>query len=148
MDRLVQETPGSLHALTRHLISRSLRFTGFGIILCVLLAGCRIWGSDTIKVSIRFDDPISGHPLTNVSVIAGGDKFFWHRIPAGRVENVTLMPGAKDDRQLTLLYTLDGKTKSWEGPKIKAGAGYQIEINIDTAGVVTHRHCILPCNLD
>lgn len=100
-----------------------------------------------MKIKIAFTDQTPAHQLANISVIVGSDKYFWHTIAAGKVETVTLRPGATDNKQLTLLYTLDGQQKSWDGPKVDVGAGYKIEIKIDAHGFVRHRHCILPCSM-
>lgn len=124
------------------------RKIGLWLFVGLLSAGCGVWGNDSVKVKIIFTDTNPMRRLTNVSVIVGSDKYFWHHITTGTVETVTLMPDPKDDRQMTLLYTLDGKQKSWDSPKFNVGEGYRIEIKIDSDGAITHRYCILPCRLD
>ena len=124
------------------------RHIGLWLFVGSLSVGCGMWGNDTVKVRILFTDTNSTRRLTDVSVIVGSDRFFWHNIVAGIVETVTLRPGARDDRQMTLLYTLDGQQKSWDSPKFDVGRGYRIEIKIDAHGTVTYHHCILPCHLD
>lgn len=101
-----------------------------------------------MKARILFTDTNSTRRLTDVSVIVGSDKFYWHNIVAGKVKTASLRPGARDDRQMPLLYTLDGQQKSWDSLKFDVERGFRIEIKIDAYGTVTHRHCILPCHLD
>ena len=148
MDRLVLPRP--MHSLrsTGSWVRDLPRHIGFWLLVGSLGAGCGIWGNDTVKVRIIFTDTNPLRRLTNVSVIVGSDKFFWHTIAPGTVETVTLTPRARDDRQMTLLYTLNGLQKSWDGPKFDVGTGYRMEIKIDAQGKVAHRHCILPCRLD
>lgn len=118
------------------------------IFFILFIAGCALLSSDSIKVNIEFASTTTFQKITDVSVIVGSDKFFWQEITAGEVETVTLMPGPNDDRQLTLLYTLDGQQKSWNSPKFELGKGYRIWVKVDSLGKVTERHCLLPCSLD
>ena len=118
------------------------------LFVSTLSTGCSLWDNTAVKVKIAFTETNDLQQLANVSVIAGGEKFFWHYLDAGEVKTVTLAPGPRNDRQLTVLYRLDGEKKVWEGPKFSWGTGYRIEVNIDGRGNVTHRHCLLPCRLD
>lgn len=130
-------------------ISRHIRFCLlFTAAFTATLAGCTITKSETVKIKIAFHDQYHAHQLTNVSVIVGSDKYFFPTIIAGTTETVTLSPGVRDDKQLFLIYSLDGQQKSWDGPKITLNKGYRIEINISGLGVIQDRHCILPCSLD
>jgi hypothetical protein len=139
---------------TRFLQSTTSRASGIPVrialylLVSALSAGCCMWGNNPVKVKLAFTETDPLRRLTDVSVIVGSDKFFWHDLSAGEVETVTLMPGPQDDRQLTLLYTMDGEQKSWDGPKFNLGTGYRIEIKVDARGTITYRHCILPCSLD
>jgi hypothetical protein len=147
MDLAVRPQP--MHSLrsTASWIRDLPRYIGLWLFVSSLSAGCGIWGNNTVKVRILFTDANPTHRLTDVSVIVGSDKFFWHNIVAGIVETVTLRLGARDDRQMTLLYTLNGQQKSWDSPKFDVGRGYRIEIKIDAHGTVAYHHCLLPCRL-
>lgn len=124
------------------------RWLFFVLLFFLFIAGCDIWGTENVKVWISFTDANTAELLKDVSVIVGGDKFFWHGIPAGTVERVTLRPGELDNRQLTLIYTQNDLKKYWEGPEFEAGTNYRIEIKIDAKGIVSQRHCFQPCSLD
>lgn len=118
------------------------------VVFAATIAGCNVENNKTVNIKIAFNDQHHAHQLTNISVIAGSDKFFFHSIAAGTAETVTLSPGAQDDKQVSLLFSLDGQQKSWDGPKFDIDKGYRIEINIDALGVIQDRHCILPCSLE
>lgn len=126
-----------------------IRAGGHGALLFLILtlAGCRVLGNDVVKVTVIFAAPGGDRQVTDLSAIVGSDKSSWPSLNGGAQKSVNLLPGPEDDRQLTLLYTFDGDKRSWEGPKIAAGAGYRIEITIDASGHVSSRHCILPCSL-
>ncbi len=132
---------------TVSLVPNIPRLLSLWLLICTLIAGCGNWSNDTVKIRIVFTDNNPTHQLTNVSIVVGSDKYFWRTIAAGKVETVTLRPSATDDRQMTLLYTLEGQQKSWDGPKFDVGTGYRIEIKIDAHSFITHRHCILPCSI-
>ena len=122
-----------------------------GAIPCLFVsafsAGCSLWDNTAVKVKVTFTETNALRQLTDVTVFAGGDKFSWYDLTAGEVETITLQPGPRNDRQLILIYWLDGEKQVWEGPKFSWGTGYRIEVNIDGRGNVTHRHCLLPCSL-
>ena len=117
------------------------------LFVSVLSAGCSLWDNTAVKIKVTFAETNALQQLTDVTVFAGGDKFFWHYLDAGEVQTITLKPGHRNDRQLILIYWLDGEKKVWKGPKFNWGTGYRIEVNIDGRGNVTHRHCLLPCSL-
>jgi len=144
---ILPQPMGFLRSMTSRACNIVIRIT-LGLIVSSFSVGCGIWGDNTVKVKLVFTETNPARRLTDISVIVGSDKFFWRDLAAGKVETVTLMPGPRDDRQLTLLYTLDGEQKSWDSPKFDLGAGYRIEIKVNAHGTVTHRYCILPCNLD
>jgi hypothetical protein len=110
--------------------------------------GCHRWRSDVVHVSVKFITQELAAFMENVNVIVGSDKFWWPRLAAGEQDEVTLKPRPEDDRQLTLLFTLKGDRRSWDGPKFGPGDGYRLAILIDGAGKVVERHCTLPCRLD
>ena len=129
----------------------TLRFRTYAqrvlVLVSVACVGCGIWGNNVVKVRVIFAAPGSDRQLTNLSVIAGSDKYSWPSLAAGSDRNINLVPGPDDDRQLSFIYTFDGQQRSWDGPKFEAGIGYRLEITIDAKGSVTSRHCILPCSL-
>lgn len=118
------------------------------LFVSAFITGCSLWDNTTVKVKITFIETNTLQKVTDVTVFAGGDKFSWYDLTAGEVETITLKPGDHNDRQLILIYRLNGEKKVWEGPKFSWGTGYRIEVNIDGRGNVTHRHCLLPCRLD
>lgn len=118
------------------------------VVFATTITGCNVENNKTVNIKIAFNDQHHAHQLTNVSVIAGSDKFFFHSITTGTAETVTLRPGAHDDKQVSLLFSLDGQQKFWDGPKFDIDKGYRIEINIDSLGVIQARSCILPCSLE
>ena len=109
--------------------------------------GCSAVSEDAVSVTISFTEKNPARQLTGLTLISGGDKYSWPILAAGETRNVNLMPGPRDDRQLTLLYYMEAERKSWEGPKIPVATGYRIDIKVDAAGSVAHRHCIRPCSL-
>jgi hypothetical protein len=109
--------------------------------------GCTAASDDAVRVTISFVATDPATPLRDLTLISGGDKYSWPVLTAGETRNVNLLPGLRDDRQLTLLYTLQGRKKSWDGPRVAPTAGYRIEVKVDAAGNVAHRHCSLPCSL-
>jgi len=117
------------------------------LVLSLALAGCRVLGNDVVKVTVIFAASGGDRQVTELTAVVGSDKSSWPSLNAGAQKSVNLLPGPDDDRQLTLLYTVNGDKRSWDGPKIAAGAGYRIEITIDANGHVSSRHCILPCSL-
>lgn len=116
--------------------------------VCLLLAACNVFDADRVGISVAFVASPGPRKLTDLSLIVGGEKFSRHYLAGGDKETVTLGPGPKADRQLTLLYSLDGRRNSWEGPAVAAGKGYAIDLEIDGQGVVRYRHCMRPCHLD
>jgi len=119
------------------------------IALCLSgLTGCNAWSGDVVEATVVFSGKDSAAEASEVRVIVGSDKFYFGRLAAGGKDTVTLKPGQEDDRQLTLLFTLNGEQKSWDGPKFGMGVGYRIIMTIDPLGNVVDRHCLLPCQLD
>ena len=116
--------------------------------VCLLLAACNLFDADRVGISVAFVAPPGARKLTDLSLIVGGEKFSRHYLAGGDTETVTLDPGPVADRQLTLLYTLDGRRNAWEGPVVAARKGYAIDLKIDSQGVVRYRWCMRPCRLD
>jgi hypothetical protein len=117
------------------------------VLASLSVLGCRIWGNDVVKVTVVFSSSSADRRLTDLTVVAGGDKYSWDALHTGTVRNINLLPGPRDDRQLLFSYSLDGRQLYWDGPKVAAGAGYEIEITVDGDGHATSRHCLLPCDL-
>lgn len=115
------------------------------LLLSFIIGGCR----DTAKVivSLEFQTDNNLPILENVSVISGGDKFHWHTLTANTETEVVLSPGIKSLPQLTLIYTLNGEKKYWEGPEIAMGIGFTIDIQITALGSIEYKYCINPCVL-
>lgn len=126
-------------------MKRELRAAGLAV-WAVLTAGCGARGDQAVHVRIQFTDPNPAHVLHAVSVISGGDKFSWPQLAGGDVRTVTLHPGERDDRQLALLFQLKDRPHAWDGPKVAAGAGYCIHLEVDAEGRTSHRHRLAPCN--
>jgi len=128
----------------------ALRIGGqMAIALCLsALTGCNAWSNDGVEATVVFSGKDSAAEPSEVRVIVGSDKFYFGQLTAGGEDKVTLKPRPEDDRQLTLLFTLNGEQKSWDGPKFAMGVGYRIIMTIDPLGKVVDRHCILPCQLD
>jgi hypothetical protein len=82
--------------------------------------------------------------LTRVTVIAGADKASWPEISAGTTVRSTLFTEG-GDTSLFVQFTLDDKQLNWHGPKFPEETGYRIAVRVDSAGIVTERHCTLPC---
>ena len=118
----------------------------FGI--CLLLGACDVADLSRVAVGVAFVAPAGTRPVTDLSLIVGGEKFFRHRLDTGGRTAVTLDPGPSAERQLTVLYTLDGRRRVWEGPRVDAGKGYAIDLTIDRGAVVRWRDCLRPCRLD
>lgn len=122
------------------------------VVVCVSVglsgAGCGKWSDDRVEVEVAFGATGPAQVLTDVSVIVGSDKFYWTRLAPGQVEAVTLRPDPRDEKQLTLLYSLNGQQQSWDGPRFAPATSYRIKIRVNADGTVTHRSCILPCKLD
>lgn len=114
---------------------------------CLALAACGLRDGPGVQVEVEFAGAPTQLPLTDVSVIVGGDKFRWGDVPRQAPQRVTLAPGAQDDRQLTLMFRLDGAAKVWEGPKLPAGTAYKLRAVIGPDGSVSERHCLVPCTL-
>jgi len=129
---------------------RPALFACAAILLAVglLAPGCRVWGNDVVKITVKFAASGPDRQLTDLTAVVGSDKYSWDVLHAGAVRNINLLPGPRDDRQLLFSYTLDGRQRFWDGPKFDAGTGYEIEITIDGDGKVTARHCLLPCTLN
>lgn len=125
-----------------------LLWATFCLWVSVFGAGCRVWGDDVVKIRIVFTETDPAKQLTDLAVFSGADKYSWYVLAAGEAKTINLLPGPRNNRQLVLLYTLDGEKKSWEGPKFPFGTGYRIEVKIDARGTVASRHCVLPCSLD
>ena len=116
--------------------------------ICLLLGACDVADQSRVAVGVAFVAPAGARPLTDLSLIVGGEKFFRHRLDAGGRTAVTLDPGPSAERQLTVLYTLDGRRRVWEGPRVDAGKGYAIDLTIDAGAVVRWHECLRPCRLD
>ena len=129
---------------------RRVLFACSGVLLVVglLAPGCRVWGNDVVKITVKFAAARPDRQLTDLTAVVGGDKYSWDVLHAGAVRNINLLPGPRDDRQVLFSYTVDGQQRHWDGPKFDAGTGYEIEITIDGDGKVTARHCLLPCSLN
>jgi hypothetical protein len=133
----------------RTVVRRLTFFVWSGVLLAVSLTfvDCRIWGNDVVKVKVMFSASSPGRQLTELTLVAGSDKYSWDTLPAGAVRSVNLLPGPRDDRQVLLSFALDGRMRYWAGPKFDIGTGYEIEVTVDATGNVTARHCLLPCSL-
>ena len=103
---------------------RGARYVLF--LISAACTGCGIWGNNVVKVRVIFAAPGSDRQLTNLSVIAGSDKYSWPSLAAGSDRDINLVPGPDDDRQLSFIYTFDGQRRSWDGPKFEAGIGYRL----------------------
>jgi hypothetical protein len=115
---------------------------------CLASHGCGGWRNDAINATVIFTVPDPNRQLTDLALFSGGDKYAWPALRGGEVKTINLLPGLEDDRHLILAYSLNGQQKYWDGPKVEKGAGYRFEIKIDGAGVISERHCQLPCSLD
>lgn len=116
-------------------------------LLCLTVVACGWHGEDGVQVELSFAGGPMQAPLTDVTVIAGGDKFRWGTVARDEPQRVTLSPGAQDDRQLTLLFRLNGDARVWEGPRLPAGTAYKLRAVVAPDGSVSERHCVLPCTL-
>ena len=112
------------------------------------LGACDVADQSRVAVGVAFVAPAGTRPVTDLSLIVGGEKFFRHRLDAGGRTAVTLDPGPSAERQLTVLYTLDGRRRVWEGPRVDAGKGYAIDLTIDRGAAVRWRACLRSCRLD
>lgn len=106
--------------------------------------GCYFFRSDVNKyiVKVRFN---SGEKLENVSAVVGADKFWWTSFDAGEEKTVNLFSDKNAVNNLTLLYTLGGRQRTWESANFAENADYQINVTIDSAGNVAENSCQLPC---
>lgn len=83
--------------------------------------------------------------LENVSVVIGSDKFWWSRFDRNEEKAVVLSAEKSEGLALVLLYTLNGKPKTWESSELSANRSYRVELEIDGAGVVKEKFCEMPC---
>ena len=104
----------------------------------VLIAGIIYWNTFSIRVKINFKDTNPVDQITDISVIAGSDKDYIATLKAGESTTTRLRLNDEDDRQLTLLYTLNGEKKYWDGPKIESKR-YNIEINNNAQGLIDYK---------
>ena len=126
-------------------VSFAHRIVAAAAIVVPILQGCRVVGNDVVRVRVVFSAADQNRELTNLTAVAGGDKYSWETLRAGSEKRINLVPGPQDDRQLLFSYTLDGQQRYWQGPKVDAGTGYEIAMTIDGNGTVSASHCTLPC---
>lgn len=112
--------------------------------LAVLGTGCD--DGDRYRVHARISIAEDARaPVTDLSVIVGGERFFWHRMQPGSTERVTLRTDPRAERGLTVLYTQDGERHAWDGPVPADSRGYRIRLTIEGAGQLGAALCALPC---
>lgn len=127
---------------TRHGLAALLLLSLFG---SQSLSGCNNGQNIAVELRISVSPSTPPHDLIDVSAIMGSDKFHWQRIPSGTSESVELKPAPQDERQLTLIYHLDGRRFTWESPNIPGNAPHRINLAIESDGTVKHEACRLPC---
>ena len=117
------------------------------LVIVLLMFGCNYLRSDVNKyvVNVRYDGGANSVKPESVSVVIGADKFWWSSIEAGEEKNVTLFSDKNAVNNLTLLYTFDGKQKTWESANFAENADYKINLTIDLTGVVAENSCRMPC---
>lgn len=129
----------------RLLAALSIPLTLLAVVLSVPQAGCDN-DDGAIRVRVHYSGTAPAPALSNLVLIAGDDKFAWPTLENGGTETVTLHADPRSERELVLLYTLDGQAKSWDGPRFGPGRqGYRIHLEIDGGGKIDSRHCRLPC---
>jgi len=105
------------------------------------LYGCGGRHGVEVSVSVAADSPT---PVDELVAIAGADKFSWYSLTPGQTVKVVLDP-AEAPPEITLIYARGGTKHSWEGPKFPLGTRYRLHAVISSAGVMSERHCVLPC---
>jgi hypothetical protein len=100
---------------------------------------------DDVRTSIHYDAPSGAPALGVVSVVVGGDKTQWPDLSPGESVSVVLNPQGLP-AELTLLFELEGRQHTWEGPRPTL-AGHAIAVTIRPDASVSERHCKLPCSL-
>jgi hypothetical protein len=110
----------------------------------MLGAGCADGDRYRVHARISIADDARA-PVSDLSVIVGGERFFRHRMRPGSTERVTLRTDPRAERGLTLLYTQDGERHAWDGPVPADNRGYRIRLTIEAAGQLSAALCALPC---
>lgn len=84
--------------------------------------------------------------MENVSAIVGGDKFWWPSFSANEEKVATLFSSKAAANNVTLLYSIGGKQRSWEGAALaQHDVNYEIKLTVNAAGVVSERTCPSTC---
>lgn len=117
------------------------------LLIFFVMFGCHYFRSDVNKytVSVKFINP-GGAKLEAISVIVGADKFWWASFEAGEEKSVNLYSDKTAVNNLTLLYKISGREKTWESANFAENADYRINLAIDSNGFVTEDSCRLPCS--
>lgn len=105
----------------------------------VFLTGCSFFRSNENKfaVSVKYKADDSATELKNVSVIIGSDKFWWSDISSGEVKTVNLYTEKNIKANLTFIFEINGEKKTWESENFTENANYQIDLTVDSKGVVS-----------
>jgi len=117
------------------------------VLAIFIMFGCQYFRSDVNKysVNVKFDGGANGEKLEAISVIIGADKFWWTSFEANEEKSVNLFSDKNAVNNLTLLFTLGGKQKTWESANFAENADYRIDLKIDSIGNITENSCRLPC---
>ena len=104
---------------------------------------------ESIKIKVHYLAPDPAPALTDLRVFAGDDKYSCPSMANGETQSVTLKADPQSEREVVLLYALNGEQGSWDGPKLgRSRQGFRVYVQLGASGVMTSRYCALPCSLD
>ena len=112
-------------------------------LLLLTLAACSKPGD--VRIAIHYEASSGAPALGVVEAIVGASKSSWPNLSPGESVSVVLNPDG-EPAELTLLFELNGRRHSWEGPGPTL-AGHTIAVKIRPDASVSERHCKLPCSL-
>lgn len=115
---------------------RRMRFSSGKIFLLLIffIPACGWLGSDANRLDITIRNEAA--KLTDVSVIAGPDKFWWPEIEPDEKARVSLFVNKKFSPNVTLIYTLNGEKKTWESGNLTTDTDRVIELTVGPDGAV------------
>jgi hypothetical protein len=135
--------------MQRDFLINIVRLLRRGGLACLALSLAACGDDENIKIKVHYLAPNPAPALTDLRVFAGDDKYSWPSMASGETQSVTLKADPQSEREVVLLYAMDGRQQSWDGPKLgRSRQGYRVYVQLGAAGVMTSRYCALPCSLD
>ena len=113
----------------------------------LFLSGCSFFKAETNEyiVSVKYIGNEKNKNLRNISVIAGSDKFWWASMQDNESKTVALSTKKNPDTNVTLLFSLDDRERTWESGNFPENADYKIDLSINAEGNVESKICRIPC---